>query len=129
MSCAAGIVTLWIALVFLCSEINVSANVRFLSFSLMALNPGLIGINAQATNDSFVILFASPALYSGYHFFEKRRVRDFIGRYGSPFVNSNPPGFFPRAFEKTFVYKPGVISIMDSLWISLFPLGNLASSG
>src|SRR5262245_1297769 len=79
VSCAAGIVTLWIALVFLRSESNVSAKVRFLSFALIALNPGLIGINAQATNDSFAILFANLALYSGYHFFEKRRVRNFIG--------------------------------------------------
>jgi Dolichyl-phosphate-mannose-protein mannosyltransferase len=185
VSCAAGIVTLWIALVFFRSESNVSAKVRFLSFVLIALNPGLIGINAQATNDSFAILFASLALYSGYHFFEKRRVRDFIGmttaailaplskgnglvvciaillvfavaflrgrngeamtrdqallygsiflvgfvlvvprtgsywehyrRYGSPFVIPIPPAPFPNAFEKTFVYKPGVTSIMDSL--------------
>jgi hypothetical protein len=156
-----------------------------LSFSLLALNPGLIGINAQATNDSFVILFATLALYSGYHFFEKRRVRDFIGmttaailaalskgnglvvciaiglvfavallrgrngeamtrgqallygaiflvafiivvpraglywehyrRYDTPFVIPIPPAPFPNVFEKTFVYKPGVTSLMDSL--------------
>jgi hypothetical protein len=185
VSCAAGIATLWLALMFLKSHAWGSPKVGCLSFALVALNPGLIGINAQATNDSFVILFANLALYSGYHFFEKRRVRDFIGmttasilaplskgnglvvcmailivfaiallrersgeartrgqtllygsifvvgfvlvvpraglywehyrRYGSPFVNPILPAPFPNAFEKTFVYKPGVTSIMDSL--------------
>jgi hypothetical protein len=185
VSCAAGIATLWLVLVFLKSHAWGSPKVGCLSFALVALNPGLIGINAQATNDSFVILFVTLALYLGYHFFAKRRARDFIGmtaaailaplskgnglvvcmaivivfamalvwgssraamtrgqallygaiflagfvlvvpraglywehyrRYGTPFVNPIPPAPFPNAFEKTFVYKPGVTSIMDAL--------------
>src|SRR5262249_40035490 len=59
MSCTAGVLTLLLGLRFFMSEIRVSAKVRFLSFSLLALNPKLIGINGQLTNDSFVILFAS----------------------------------------------------------------------
>jgi Dolichyl-phosphate-mannose-protein mannosyltransferase len=185
VSCAAGVVTLWLCLVFLKSEGPVSAKLQCLAFSLLALNPGLIGINAQGTNDSFVIMFASLALYAGYHFLASWRVRDFVWmmvsailaalskgnglvvvlaillvfavalwqgqrsdsmtrgqvslyglvflvgfamvvpkagsywehyrRYGSPFVLPIPPAPFPNMFEKTFVYKPGVTSIVDSL--------------
>jgi len=77
VSCTAGVLTLLLALRFFMSEIRVSAKVRFLSFSLLALNPKLIGINAQVTNDSFVILFASLALYFGYRFFFNHLVKDF----------------------------------------------------
>jgi hypothetical protein len=77
VSCAAGIVTLWTALVFLRREADVSAKVRCLLLALIALNPGLIGINTQATNDSFVILFVSLALFSGYRFFAGLGCKDF----------------------------------------------------
>jgi hypothetical protein len=77
VSCTAGILTLLLALRFFLNQPKVSTKVRFFSFSLLALNPDLIGINAQATNDSFVILFASLALYFGYHFFENHRAKDF----------------------------------------------------
>jgi hypothetical protein len=78
VSCTAGILTLLVALHFIISQVKVSAKVRFIAFSLLALNPKLIGINAQATNDSFVILFASLSLYFGYGFFERRLVKDFF---------------------------------------------------
>jgi len=185
VSCAAGIVTLWIALAFLRSEVNVSAKACLLSFALLAFNPGLIGINAQATNDSFVILFVGLALFFGYRFFARLGSKDFcwmtvsavlagiskgnglvvflailgvfavaflglpnnsqrtrhrvvlygsiflgaylavvprIGsywdqyrRYGSPFATPMLPAPFPKLLEKSFVYKPGVTSIADSL--------------
>jgi Dolichyl-phosphate-mannose-protein mannosyltransferase len=184
VSCAAGIVTLWVALVFLRREANVSTKVCFLTFALIALNPSLIGINAQATNDSFVILFGSLSLFFGYRFFARPGTRDFcwmtlsailagiskgnglvaflailgtftialvelpegslskrrqaalygciflltylvavprVGPYweqyrshGSPFALPIPPAPFPNFFERTFVYKPGVTSIVDS---------------
>jgi hypothetical protein len=184
VSCAAGIVTLWIALVFIRNEAHVSAKVCCLSFTLIALNPGLIGISAQATNDAFVILAVSLALFFGYRFFARLGSKDFclmtlsaalagiskgnglvvslaiLGvftvaflrlhsgpqlprhrvalygaifliaylavvpkagsywelyrRYGSPFVTPMLPPPFPKLFEKTFVYKPGVTSIVDS---------------
>ena len=38
-------------------------NLKLISFALVALNPKLIGINAQFTNDTFAILFSSLALY------------------------------------------------------------------
>jgi Dolichyl-phosphate-mannose-protein mannosyltransferase len=184
LSCAAGIVTLWIALVFIRREAHVSAKVCCLSFTLIALNPGLIGINAQATNDSFVILAVTLALFFGYRFFARLGSKDFcwmtlsavlagiskgnglvvflailgvfavacvgfpsgsqltrhqvalygaiflvaylavvpmVGsywelyrRYGSPFATPILVAPFPKLFEKSFVYKPGVTSIADS---------------
>lgn len=38
------------------------------TFSLAALNPSLIGISAQATNDTFVILFSVLAVFLAYRF-------------------------------------------------------------
>jgi Dolichyl-phosphate-mannose-protein mannosyltransferase len=78
VSCAAGILTLVLALRFFMANPNVSTKAGFFSFSLLALNPDLIAINAQATNDSFVILFGSLALYFGYLFFETHQVKDFV---------------------------------------------------
>ena len=40
-----------------------SERIKLLVFSFFALNPGLIGINIQATNDTFVILFSSLSIY------------------------------------------------------------------
>jgi Dolichyl-phosphate-mannose-protein mannosyltransferase len=77
VSCTAGILTLLFALNFFMSKSGVSAKVRCLAFSMLALNPILIGINAQATNDSFVILFVSLSLYFGYRFFENAQVKDY----------------------------------------------------
>src|SRR5262244_2592954 len=77
ISCAAGIFTVFLAYRFFGSEVEFSEKVRFLAFSLLALNPVLIGINAQATNDSFVILFGSLAFYFGWHFFQNQRTIDF----------------------------------------------------
>ncbi len=58
---------------------NPSSNkVKFFSFSLAALNPKLIGINAQVTNDSFVILWATLAFFFAYHYFSKYRRQDFF---------------------------------------------------
>ena len=184
VSCTAGIATLWIAVVFLRRTAHVSAKVCCLSLALIALNPGLIAINAQATNDSFVIFFVSLALLFAYSFFARLRSKEFgwmtfsailagiskgnglvvflailgvfavalyrwssgtrlmrhrlglytaiflmvylavvplLGsywelyrRYGSPFVTPMLPAPFPKLFEKSFVYKPGVTSIADS---------------
>jgi hypothetical protein len=36
---------------------------KIIAFSLVAFNPSLIGINAQATNDTLAILFATLAIY------------------------------------------------------------------
>src|SRR5262245_17414470 len=77
ISCTAGIFTLLLAYRFFMNEVEFSEKTRFISFSLLALNPALIGINAQATNDSFVILFGSLSFYFGWHFFKNQRTSDF----------------------------------------------------
>ena len=76
VNCVAGIITMAIAHAFLAKR-RLAAKHRLLCFSLIALNPKLIGINAQATNDTFVILFCSLTIYFTYLFLELGRHRDF----------------------------------------------------
>ena len=47
------------------------ASAQLLCFALIALNPKLIAINAQAANDTFAIFFGTLALYCGHVFFER----------------------------------------------------------
>jgi hypothetical protein len=49
-----------------------------LAFGLTALNPALVGINAQATNDSLGILFSSLALYLACSLLGRPRSRDLL---------------------------------------------------
>jgi hypothetical protein len=70
VSCAAGIGTLLVVLQFL-RERTMSDRTRWITVAFVALNPALLGINAQATNDSFVILFVSIALWQGVRFFDR----------------------------------------------------------
>ncbi len=73
----AGIFTIFICWSFIKRQ-PFSESVRLLCFSLVALNPGLIVINAQASNDSFVILFGTVILYSLYKFVSKPTVKEFL---------------------------------------------------
>jgi hypothetical protein len=77
VACAAGIATLFVVRRAL-ARWALSAPTRILTFALVALNPTLIGLNAQATNDSFVILFATVALFHAYEFFRVGTIRAFI---------------------------------------------------
>lgn len=61
VSCAAGIGTLLIVIGFL-RDAALSERTRLLAFGMVALSPELIGIGAQATNDTFVILFGTLTL-------------------------------------------------------------------
>lgn len=76
VSALAGILTMYVALRFL-ALVGLSEKTRFFTFSLVALNPALIAIDVQVTNDSFMILFGSLALYWGYRFFRDFRCKDF----------------------------------------------------
>jgi len=58
----AGMVTLGIVLVALNRMIS-DARWRLWTFALIALNPRLIAIHGQLSNDSFAILFATGAIY------------------------------------------------------------------
>lgn len=67
VSCFAGIATLLITWRFLL-ELTVRPGVRTIAMSLAALNPKLLGIHAQATNDAFVIFFCTLALFAMWRF-------------------------------------------------------------
>jgi hypothetical protein len=158
--------------------------VRLLAFALVSLNPTLIGLNAQATNDSFVILFGTLAIASGCEFFETGTSRPFVlmtvsavlaalskgnglviflattatllhaivtrrevaglnrvrlmrmtalfiaivvttaaalGSYranwedtGNPLATNGPRAPLPHLLERTYVYRPGATSVVDT---------------
>jgi hypothetical protein len=67
MNCAAGIGTLWIVLLF-ARGLTTDPVRRLLVFSTAALNPYLIAVSAQASNDAFVVLFSTLALYFLFQF-------------------------------------------------------------
>jgi hypothetical protein len=76
VACAAGIATLFIIRAALIRR-DESPPIRLLAFALVALNPALIGLSAQATNDSFVIMFSTLALDRAIEFFRSGARRDF----------------------------------------------------
>lgn len=78
VSCMAGILTLWLLLVFL-EGLDVSARTRLLAFALVALNPKMVATSIQATNDAFVILFGTLALTSGWRYLRAHAWRDWLG--------------------------------------------------
>lgn len=73
----AGILTLLIVFHFL-RRGRFSPRVTLMVFALAALNPKFIGINAQATNDSFVILFSALAMNAAVIFFRHHRSLDLM---------------------------------------------------
>ena len=74
----AGLITLAIVWVFLIKIPFKNNLLKLLAFALTALNPALIGINSQATNDTFVILFSTLALYFTYLFCQKQIIGTFL---------------------------------------------------
>jgi len=73
-----GILTLLVLKEFINHLPEKSETLKLLAFGLLALNPKLIGINAQATNDSFAILFSTLALYTMLLFLQKQKVSTFL---------------------------------------------------
>ena len=186
VSCAAGIATLFVVRRALKMRRRLSNSVRLLALALVALNPTLIGLSAQATNDAFVILFGTLALTSGFEFFESGTRRAFalmtasavfaalskgnglvifvaitvtllheivrsrnvaelsrrqllrhtalfvaivvtavaaLGSYrnnwedtGNPFAINGDRAPLPHFFERTYVYRPGATSVVDTLF-------------
>jgi hypothetical protein len=74
----AGIAILIIAWVFVDSLSGVHKSVKILGFALLAFNPQLIGINSQATNDTFLILFSSLSIFCAYFFLAKQNYVHFL---------------------------------------------------
>jgi hypothetical protein len=74
----AGALTLGIAGMFIRGLPVRVERIKPYAFALAALNPQLIGISSQATNDAFAILFSTLAVYATYRFFQKPTVGTFI---------------------------------------------------
>ena len=66
-----GIAILVLLWKFIQAYSNKNDRQKLLAFALVAFNPKLVGINSQASNDTFVILFSSFALYFTFGFFKK----------------------------------------------------------
>jgi 4-amino-4-deoxy-L-arabinose transferase-like glycosyltransferase len=58
-----GTVFLLVIWIFMAALPTGNEPLKLIAFSLVAFNPSLIGINAQATNDTLAILFATLAIY------------------------------------------------------------------
>ncbi|MGD0750044.1 MAG: glycosyltransferase family 39 protein [Anaerolineales bacterium] len=74
----AGMITLALVWIFLIKIPFKNNLLKLLAFALTALNPALIGINSQATNDTFIILFSTLALYFTFIFCQKQKIGTFL---------------------------------------------------
>jgi hypothetical protein len=77
MNTTAGLVVL-LCIVFFLRRLPIADPVRLWSLALIAFNPAFISIGAQATNDSFVILFASLAVLAAIEYFRTNRFIFFL---------------------------------------------------
>ena len=75
VSCLAGLVAL-LALVRFTYGLKVREQLRYQAIVLLALNPALILITTQATNDAFVICFSILTLLAGQRWFRSYRWQD-----------------------------------------------------
>ncbi len=75
LSCLAGLAGLGFAYRFL-ERLPIGDRTRLGCFALAAFNPKLIGIQAQATNDSFVILFGTIAICAAQGYLQRESGRD-----------------------------------------------------
>ena len=74
----AGLISIVIIWIFIYKLPFRNEFLKLMAFALAALNPALIGINAQATNDTFAILFSTLALYFTYLYCQEPRLRSFF---------------------------------------------------
>jgi len=78
VNCAAGLLTILVIGLFVLRWPGKSEFLKVLAFGLVALNPNLTGINSQATNDTFMILFSTLALFCTYAFLQKQKPGTFL---------------------------------------------------
>lgn len=71
----AGSITVYYVFLLM-SSLPFADKTKFLVLALVALNPKFIGINAQASNDTFVILFSTLTLYYAILYFRGYRLKD-----------------------------------------------------
>ena len=81
VNCAAAIALLLVARTWL-RRLSLPTSTVLMVFVFLVLNPRLIGIGSQATNDTFVILFGTLSLYWGVRFFEAMSWRALCGMSG-----------------------------------------------
>jgi hypothetical protein len=74
----AGLITMAVAWLLIVQLPIRNKWLKVLAFGLVALNPTLIGINSQATNDAFAILFSTLAIYTTYVFLQRQRITSFL---------------------------------------------------
>jgi hypothetical protein len=100
-----------------------SETLKLLGFGLIALNPGLIGINSQATNDTFVILFSALALFCTVLFLQKQKVGTFllIVLFSLLCISSKSNGWVtPIAITLALLIKAWVEKKHVRLWLAGF---------
>ena len=73
-----GVITLAFCFLFLALQSQVPTLMKCIIFSLIALNPRLIAINAQATNDSMMIMLGTMVIFFVYLNFRFRQAWAFI---------------------------------------------------
>jgi hypothetical protein len=73
-----AIITLAVVYIFIRGLPEFDAKLKLFSFALVSLNPNLIGINSQATNDTFVILFSTLSIFLAYRFLKYEKTRDLV---------------------------------------------------
>ena len=78
MNLMVSILMLWFIWKIILQFIFTNSQMKLIAFGLIALNPGLIGINVQSTNDTFVIAFSIIALYFADQFINQKTFRAFI---------------------------------------------------
>jgi len=74
-----GVATLAVVYKFIKEYPSVNETLKLVVFGFVALNPKLIAIHSQASNDTFVIFFGIVALYLTYHFFKTPGRKLFAG--------------------------------------------------
>jgi 4-amino-4-deoxy-L-arabinose transferase-like glycosyltransferase len=74
----AGLITMLVVGILISRLPLKNETLKVLSFGLVALNPKLIGINSHATNDTFVILFCTLALFCTVFFLQKQKPGTFL---------------------------------------------------
>ena len=81
LNCAAGIALLLVVRSWL-RRSSLPTSIVLMTFCFLVLNPRLIGIGSQATNDTFVILFGTLSLAWGVRFFHAMSWRALFGMSG-----------------------------------------------
>jgi hypothetical protein len=64
----AGMAIVVLLFFFISASMAGHYRIKFFAFALLALNPALVAINGQATNDTFVILFSTLTFYGIFRF-------------------------------------------------------------